>query len=64
MVSQSEYHQAYWSGLPDRNGMTLTGAKMLNHSDEELEFLARLAGQRTAWQMSGKKAVKKVSQGY
>ncbi len=28
LVSQSEYHQAYWSGLPDRDGMTLTAGSM------------------------------------
>jgi hypothetical protein len=41
----------------------LTSAKAINHTDEELEFLARLAGQRTAWQISGKKG-KKDGSGY
>jgi hypothetical protein len=30
----------------------------INHTDEELEFLARLTNQRTAWQISGKKGTK------
>lgn len=59
VVSQSSYHQAYWgSHTPSPNGASLTPAKAINHTDEELEFLARLANQRTAWQISGKKGVK------
>lgn len=58
VISQSEYHQAFWSNVPNPEGVSLTAAKMLNHSDAELEFLARLTNQRTAWQISGKKSVK------
>jgi len=36
----------------------LTPAGAINHTDEELEMLARLVGQRTAWQVTGKKGVK------
>ena len=38
----------------------------INHTDEELEFLAQLIGQRTAWQILGRKGVKdgKGSMGY
>ena len=32
--------------------------KAINHTDEELEFLARLVDQRTAWQILGRKGVK------
>ncbi len=56
ITSQSEYHQAFWSNVPNSEGVSLTVARMMNHSDTELEFLARLAHQRTAWQISGKKA--------
>lgn len=51
----SDYHQAYWGEVSPKNGRSLTPAKAINHSDEELEFLARLVNQRTAWQISGKK---------
>ncbi|OYT91522.1 MAG: iron dicitrate transport regulator FecR [Burkholderiales bacterium PBB3] len=57
-VSQSEYHQAYWGEVAPNNGKMLTPAKAINHTDEELEFLARLANQRTAWQIAGKKGTK------
>jgi hypothetical protein len=41
-----------------RNGHFLTPAGAINHTDEELEFLARLIGQQTAWEIAGKKGVK------
>ncbi len=56
--SQSSYHQAFWGEAQPKNGRTLTAAGAINHSDEELEFLARLVGQQTAWQTMGKKGVK------
>ena len=55
IVYQSDYHQAYWAEVGHREGAALTRAKAINHSDEELEFLARLVNQRTAWQIKGKK---------
>lgn len=55
---QSDYHQAYWGEVAPKNGRFLTPAKAINHSDEELEFLARLVNQRTAWQIKGKKGSK------
>ncbi|OYU45420.1 MAG: iron dicitrate transport regulator FecR [Burkholderiales bacterium PBB4] len=60
-VSQSEYHQAYWGEASPKNGRMLTPAQAINHTDEELEFLARLADQRTAWQISGKKGTKNAA---
>ena len=30
----------------------------INHTDEELEYLAALVNQRTAWQIAGRKGVK------
>lgn len=56
-VSESEYHQAFWGEVAE-GGSALTPARALNHTDEELENLARLIGQRTAWQISGKKGNK------
>lgn len=56
--SRSEYHQAFWGEANPQNGLSLTPAKAINHTDEELEYLARLANQRTAWQISGKKGQK------
>ncbi len=53
-LSDSTHHQAYW-GEGGTTAGSLTPALMINHSDQELEFLARLLGERTAWQISGKK---------
>ena len=57
-LSESSYHQSFWGEPEERNGRFLTPAPALNHTDEELEFLARLIGQRTAWQMAGRTGVK------
>ena len=56
--SQADYHQAFWGEVAPKNGRTLTPAKAINHTDEELEYLARLVDQRTAWQILGRKGVK------
>lgn len=58
VVSQAQYHQSFWGEVSPKNGRLLTPAKAINHSDEELEFLARLVDQRTAWQEMGKKGDK------
>jgi hypothetical protein len=55
-VSQADYHQAFWADAnPNPDGKFLTPAGALNHSDEELEFLAGLVDQRTSWQVAGRK---------
>jgi hypothetical protein len=58
VVSQASYHQAFWGEVEPRDGRRLSPANAINHSDEELEFLAGLVGQQTAWQISGRKGVK------
>jgi hypothetical protein len=57
MVSRSVYHQSFWGEPAPKNGRWLTPAGAINHSDEEIEFLARLAGERTAWQVAGRKGI-------
>ena len=57
-VSQSDYHQSFWGEAEPRNGRMLTPAKAINHTDEEMEYLARLVNQRTAWEILGRKGVK------
>ncbi len=57
-VSRASYHQAFWAEAAPKAGKLLTPAKAINHTDEELEFLARLLNQQTAWQVMGKKGVK------
>ena len=57
-LSQATYHQAFWGEVEPKNGRTLTAAPAINHGDEELEVLARLVDQRTAWQISGLKSTK------
>lgn len=54
-LSEATYHQAFWGEAAYGSGSSLTPARMLNHTDEELETLARLIGEPTAWQISGKK---------
>jgi hypothetical protein len=57
-VSRSEYHQSFWGEAEPKNGRFLTPAKAINHTDEEMEYLARLVNQRTAWEIAGRKGVK------
>ncbi len=57
-VSESSYHQSFWGEVEPKAGRFLTPAPALNHTDEEIEFLARLIGQRTAWQVAGRLGVK------
>jgi hypothetical protein len=54
-VSESTYHQAVWGEAAMDGRAAITPARMINHTDEELEYLARLIGERTAWQISGRK---------
>lgn len=56
--SQASYHQSFWGEPAARNGRFIRPANAINHTDEELEFLARLVGQRTAWEIAGRKGVK------
>ena len=64
--SQSDYHQSFWADAEEKNGSRLSPAKFLDHTDEELEFLARLIRQQTYWQIAGRKGVAdgKGSMGY
>lgn len=57
-TSRADYHQSFWAEVQPKAGRFLTPAPALNHADEELEFLARLVGQRTAWQVMGKKGAR------
>ena len=55
--SQSNYHQSFWADADEKNGSRLSPAKFLDHTDEELEFLARLINQKTFWQIAGRRGV-------
>ena len=55
VASSADYHQAFWGEVSPKAGRSLTPAKAINHTDEELEYLGRLVDQRTAWQILGKK---------
>ena len=57
-LSVSSYHQSFWGEVEPKEGRFLTPAGAINHTDEELEFLARLIGERTAWQIAGRTGVK------
>lgn len=54
-VSEAQYHQSFWS---QTQGAPVSPAQAINHTDEELEFLAQLMNQRTAWQIVGRKGIK------
>ena len=54
-VSQADYHQAFFAEATPKDGSRLTPAGYLNHTDAEQEFLAKLIGQRTYWQIVGRK---------
>ena len=56
-LSQADYHQSFWAEPEPKAGKLLTPARALNHTDEEVEALARLMGQRTAWEIAGRKGV-------
>ena len=58
VLSQASYHQSFWGEAQPNNGHYLTPAKAINHTDEEMEYLARLVNQRTAWQIAGRKGIK------
>lgn len=58
VISRASYHQSFWVEAQPRNGRLLTPAGAINHTDEEMEFLARLVNQRTAWQVLGRKGVR------
>ena len=55
---EAQYHKAFWGEPSALNGRLLTPAKLLNHTDEELEYLAQLVNQRTTWQITGRKGAK------
>ena len=57
-ISRADYHQSFWSSPANSPDMALAPAKAINHTDEELEFLAKLVGQQTTWQSMGKKGTK------
>lgn len=58
ILSQSQYHQSFWAEAEPRQGRRLTPAPAINHGDEEIEQLARLIEQRTAWEIAGRRGIK------
>ena len=60
VTSRADYHQPFWSQRDPVDGAVqqLLPAPPMNHSDEELEVLARLVRQRTAWQVAGRTGLK------
>jgi hypothetical protein len=56
-ISRADYHQSFWAEPEAKDGRFLIPAKAINHTDEEIEYLAKLIGQRTAWEIAGRKGV-------
>jgi hypothetical protein len=54
-LSKAEYHQSFWAEPAPVNGRLLTPARAMAHTDEEMEFLAQLVGEPTAWQVAGRR---------
>jgi hypothetical protein len=59
-VSTSTYHEAFWALPENSESEALMPADSIHHTDEELEFLARLISQKTAWQVSGQKSMSEL----
>jgi hypothetical protein len=57
-TSNAEYHQSFWGEVEPKNGRLLTPARAINHSDEEVEMVAALLNQRTAWEILGRRGSK------
>lgn len=57
-LSRAVYHQSFWAEAAPKDGHVLLPARAINHTDEELEMLAGLVNQRTAWQVAGRTGVK------
>ena len=58
LQSEASYHQAFWTEPQPVNGAYLSPGRALNHTDEEVEYLAALVQQRTRWQETGVKGNK------
>lgn len=58
VASSAAYHQCFWGEPVARNGRHIRPASAFNHSDEDFERLARLVGQRTAWQTALRKGAR------
>ena len=55
-LSEAKYHQSFFAEKElGQNNFRLRPTGLLNHTDEEMEFLARLINQRTYWQIAGRK---------
>ena len=63
-TSVAEYHQSFWGEANADERASLIPARAINHTDEEVEYLARLIGERTAWQISGRKGTKETERSY
>lgn len=56
--SVAQYHQSFWAEVQPVGGRRLTPAAAINHTDEEVEVVAALMGEQTAWQVLGRRGVK------
>lgn len=63
-TSVAEYHESFWGEAVPKDGKLITPAKAMNHTDEEVEALAKLVDQRTAWQITGRRGQKADGGGY
>ena len=64
ITSTTDHHAAFWGEAKPQGGKSLTPGQMLNHTDDELEYLAHLVGQKTAWQLPAYKQRNEIDQSY
>lgn len=57
-LSNAEYHQSFWVEAQPVESRLMRPARAINHTDEELETLARLVGEVPTWQALGRKGVR------
>jgi pSer/pThr/pTyr-binding forkhead associated (FHA) protein len=64
VTSVADYHESFMAEPHESGDIPLRKVPAFNHTDEEVEFLAQLIKQRTAWQINGKKGSSPAGYGY
>jgi len=54
-LSRAQYHQSFYTQAEGASQIRLDEGDAINHTDAEVEYLAALVSQRTAWQITGRK---------
>ncbi|MGE4239753.1 iron dicitrate transport regulator FecR [Ramlibacter sp.] len=57
-TSRADYHQSFWGEPQPKGGRLLTPARAINHTDEEVEYVAKLVNQQPNWVAMGRRGEK------